>query len=143
MKHIGETHKHIHALPCYTSLAKKKGGPVKIPNQNLRIPGPTPCPDEIMELMSSPMINHRGPEFKDLLFSVTDRLKRVFQTDNDLYVLTASGTGALEASLVNTLSPRRRSHRRRHRLLRQPLRRHGRRRRRFRHPPRFPVGRRR
>ena len=78
---------------------------MKIPNQNLRIPGPTPCPEDIMELMSSPMINHRGPEFKDLLFSVTDRLKRVFQTDNDLYVLTASGTGALEASLVNTLSP--------------------------------------
>ncbi len=75
------------------------------PKQNLRIPGPTPCPDDIMELMSSPMINHRGPEFKELLFSVTDRLKRVFQTENDLYVLTASGTGALEASLVNTLSP--------------------------------------
>ena len=78
---------------------------MNIPKQNLRIPGPTPCPEDIMELMSSPMINHRGPEFKDLLFSVTDRLKRVFQTDNDLYVLTASGTGALEASLVNTLSP--------------------------------------
>ena len=78
---------------------------MKIPNQNLRIPGPTPCPEDIMELMSSPMINHRGPEFKTLLFSVTDRLKRVFQTANDLYVLTASGTGALEASLVNTLSP--------------------------------------
>ena len=78
---------------------------MKIPKQNLRIPGPTPCPDEIMELMSSPMINHRGPEFKELLYSVTDRLKRVFQTGNDLYILTASGTGALEASLVNTLSP--------------------------------------
>ncbi len=78
---------------------------MNIPKQNLRIPGPTPCPEEIMELMSSPMINHRGPEFKELLFSVTDRLKQVFQTGNDLYVLTASGTGALEASLVNTLSP--------------------------------------
>ncbi len=78
---------------------------MKIPKQNLRIPGPTPCPDEIMELMSSPMINHRGPEFKELLYSVTERLKRVFQTGNDLYILTASGTGALEASLVNTLSP--------------------------------------
>ena len=78
---------------------------MKIPNQNLRIPGPTPCPEDIMALMSSPMINHRGPEFKTLLYSVTDRLKRVFQTGNDLYVLTASGTGALEASLVNTLSP--------------------------------------
>ena len=78
---------------------------MNIPKQNLRIPGPTPCPEEIMELMSSPMINHRGPEFKELLFSVTDRLKKVFQTGNDLYILTASGTGALEASLVNTLSP--------------------------------------
>ena len=77
---------------------------MNIPRQNLRIPGPTPCPEEIMELMSSPMINHRGPEFKELLFSVTDRLKQVFQTGNDLYILTASGTGALEASLVNTLS---------------------------------------
>ena len=78
---------------------------MNIPKQNLRIPGPTPCPEDIMELMSSPMINHRGPEFKEILFSVTDRLKKVFQTDNDLYILTASGTGALEASLVNTLSP--------------------------------------
>ena len=78
---------------------------MNIPKQNLRIPGPTPCPEEIMELMSSPMINHRGPEFKELLFSVTERLKQVFQTGNDLYILTASGTGALEASLVNTLSP--------------------------------------
>ena len=78
---------------------------MNIPKQNLRIPGPTPCPEEIMELMSSPMINHRGPEFKELLFSVTARLKQVFQTGNDLYILTASGTGALEASLVNTLSP--------------------------------------
>lgn len=78
---------------------------MNIPKQNLRIPGPTPCPEDIMELMSSPMINHRGPEFKELLFSVTDRLKQVFQTGNDLYILTASGTGALEASLVNTLSP--------------------------------------
>lgn len=78
---------------------------MNIPRQNLRIPGPTPCPEEIMELMSSPMINHRGPEFKELLFSVTDRLKQVFQTGNDLYILTASGTGALEAAVVNTLSP--------------------------------------
>ncbi len=78
---------------------------MNIPKQNLRIPGPTPCPEEIMELMSRPMINHRGPEFKELLFSVTERLKQVFQTGNDLYILTASGTGALEASLVNTLSP--------------------------------------
>ena len=78
---------------------------MKIPRQNLRIPGPVPCPADVMAVLANPMINHRGPEFKDLLSSVTSRLKRVFMTTNDLYILTGSGTGALEASLVNTLSP--------------------------------------
>ena len=73
--------------------------------QNLRIPGPTPCPPEIMSALTGPMINHRGPEFKEILYGVTEKLKRVFMTDNDVYILTASGTGALEAALVNTLSP--------------------------------------
>ena len=72
---------------------------------NLRIPGPIPVPDDILEAMSGPMINHRGPEFKDILFRVTDRLKQVFETKHDVYVLTASGTGAMEAAIVNTLSP--------------------------------------
>ncbi len=51
------------------------------------------------------MINHRGPEFAEILHDVTARLKRVFQTTNDLFVLTSSGTGGLEAAVVNTLSP--------------------------------------
>jgi len=78
---------------------------VKIPRQNLRTPGPTPCPDEVMEAMGSPMINHRGPEFKELILSVTEKLKQVFMTQERLYILTASGTGSLEAAVVNTLSP--------------------------------------
>ncbi len=78
---------------------------MKIPKQNLRIPGPAPCPPDVLEAMSGAMINHRGPEFKALIHSATERLKRVFMTANDLYILTASGTGALEASLVNTLAP--------------------------------------
>ena len=77
----------------------------KIAQQNLRTPGPTPIPDDIMEEMSLPMINHRGPEFKELIEATTDGLKQVFMTTNDLYILTASGTGALESSVVNTLSP--------------------------------------
>ena len=72
---------------------------------NLRIPGPIPVPDDILHEMSRPMINHRGPEFKDMLFRVTDRLKQVFDTADDVYILTASGTGAMEAAVVNTLSP--------------------------------------
>ena len=72
---------------------------------NLRTPGPIPVPDEILEAMSDPMINHRGPEFKELLYRTTGRLKQVFETEGDVYIMTASGTGAMEAAIVNTLSP--------------------------------------
>ena len=72
---------------------------------NLRIPGPIPVPDDILHEMSRPMINHRGPEFKEMLYRVSDRLKQVFDTRENIYILTASGTGALEAAVVNTLSP--------------------------------------
>ena len=72
---------------------------------NLRIPGPIPVPDDILEEMSEPMINHRGPEYKDLLFRTTDRLKQVFETTGDVWVITSSGSGAMEAAIVNTLSP--------------------------------------
>ena len=71
----------------------------------LRIPGPTPVPDEVLQAMAKQMINHRGPEFVQLLNDVTAKLKQIFQTKNDLLVLTASGTGGLEAAIVNTLSP--------------------------------------
>ena len=72
---------------------------------NLRIPGPIPVPDEILEEMGRPMINHRGPEFKEILFRITERLKAVYATDGDMYVITGSGSGAMEAAIVNTLSP--------------------------------------
>ena len=72
---------------------------------NLRIPGPIPVPDDILEEMSGPMINHRGPKYKEILFRVTDRLKQVFDTRGDVWILTSSGTGAVEAAIVNTLSP--------------------------------------
>jgi aspartate aminotransferase-like enzyme len=71
----------------------------------LRIPGPTPCPPEVLEAMGWPMINHRGPEYKRMLHEVTDELKQVFQTKGDVYILTGSGTGGLEAAAVNVLSP--------------------------------------
>ena len=72
---------------------------------NLRIPGPIPVPDDILKEMSGPMINHRGTEYKELLVNATDRLKRIFETQGDVWILTASGTGAMEAAIVNTLSP--------------------------------------
>ena len=72
---------------------------------NLRIPGPIPVNDDILEAMGTPMINHRGAEFKEILYSTTDRLKKVFSTRNDVYIITGSGTAAMEAAVVNTLSP--------------------------------------
>ena len=71
----------------------------------LRIPGPTPCPPQALQAMGRQMINHRGPEFGKILSSITGKLQQVFQTKGDVFVLTASGTGGLEAAVVNTLSP--------------------------------------
>jgi aspartate aminotransferase-like enzyme len=71
----------------------------------LRIPGPTPCPPQALEAMGRQMINHRGEEFGQILDSITAKLKQAFQTKGDVFVLTASGTGGLEAAIVNTLSP--------------------------------------
>ena len=71
----------------------------------LRIPEPTPIPEEVLQAGAKQMINHRGPEFIALINDVTDKLKQLFQTKNDLFLLTASGTGGLEAAIVNTLSP--------------------------------------
>ena len=71
----------------------------------LRIPGPTPIPDEILQTMTRQMINHRGPQFAEMLHKATDILKAMFQTKGDVFLLTCSGTGGMEAAIVNTLSP--------------------------------------
>ena len=71
----------------------------------LRIPGPTPCPPQALQAMGRQMISHRGGEFGKILDSITGKLKQAFQTRGDVFVLTASGTGGLEAAVVNTLSP--------------------------------------
>jgi len=71
----------------------------------LRVPGPTPCPPQALQAMGRQMVNHRGREFAGILNSVTTKLKQVFQTEGDVFILTSSGTGGLEAAVVNTLSP--------------------------------------
>jgi aspartate aminotransferase-like enzyme len=73
--------------------------------EQLRIPGPTPCPREVLQAMSRQMINHRGPQFAQILNDVTAKLKEIFQTRGDVFLLTGSGTGGLETAIVNTLSP--------------------------------------
>ncbi len=73
--------------------------------ENLRIPGPTPCPTDVLQAMTKQMINHRGGEFGQILNGVTANLKQLFQTKGDVFLLTSSGTGGLEAAIVNALSP--------------------------------------
>jgi alanine-glyoxylate transaminase / serine-glyoxylate transaminase / serine-pyruvate transaminase len=71
----------------------------------LQIPGPTNVPDRVLRAIDSPTIDHRGPEFAELGKSVLEGMRRVFKTRGDVVIYPASGTGAWEAALVNTLSP--------------------------------------
>jgi aspartate aminotransferase-like enzyme len=71
----------------------------------LRVPGPTPCPPEVLKAGARQMINHRGGEFHEIITQVTEDMKKVFQTKNDVLLLTGSGTGGLESAVVNLLSP--------------------------------------
>lgn len=73
--------------------------------QNLRIPGPTPLPDRVREAGSWQMVNHRGPEFKALFGRVSSKLQTAFETSNEVLITGSSGTGGLEAAVVNHLSP--------------------------------------
>ncbi len=71
----------------------------------LQIPGPTNIPEPILNAMHRPAINHRGAEFTALLNRCIDGLKEIFRTSNDVLLFPGSGTGGLEAAVVNSLSP--------------------------------------
>lgn len=70
----------------------------------LLTPGPTPLPPQVCEAQAKPIIHHRTPQFQAILKEVTEGLKYVFQTSGDVFILTSSGTGAMEAAVVNLLS---------------------------------------
>ncbi len=71
----------------------------------LQIPGPSPVPDRILKAMAMPVLDHRGPEFQKLGHRVLDGIKTIFKTKGPVIIYPASGTGAWEAALANTLSP--------------------------------------
>eukprot|EP01037_Dinobryon_pediforme_P010665 gene10665-10737_t len=71
----------------------------------LQIPGPTNVPDKVLQAIAEPTIDHRGPAFAELGFSVLAGMQRMFQTAGPVIIYPASGTGAWEAAMVNTLSP--------------------------------------
>ncbi len=73
--------------------------------QFVQIPGPTNVPDRVLRAISRPTIDHRGPEFSRMTAEVIEGLKEIFKTSFEVVIFPSSGTGAWEASLVNTLSP--------------------------------------
>lgn len=70
----------------------------------LLTPGPTPLPPQVLEAMARPIIHHRTPQFQAVLKEAFEGLKYVFATKNDVFILAASGTGAMEAAVANLLS---------------------------------------
>ncbi len=70
----------------------------------LLTPGPTPLPPQVLEAMSRPIIHHRTPAFQAILKEATEGLKYVFQTTSDVFIISSSGTGAMEGALINLLS---------------------------------------
>src|SRR5260221_10607777 len=76
-----------------------------IPVQNLRIPGPTPVPAEVLEEMTQPLMNPRGTQFAAILRRVTARFQYFFQTPSPVLTYPASGTGGQEAAVANLFSP--------------------------------------
>lgn len=69
--------------------------------QLLMIPGPTNMPREVLQALSLPAVGHRTPEFSEVIKEVTVSLKKIYHTKNDLFILTSSGTGAMEAAVAN------------------------------------------
>ncbi|MDQ2872310.1 MAG: aminotransferase class V-fold PLP-dependent enzyme, partial [Candidatus Eremiobacteraeota bacterium] len=70
----------------------------------LFIPGPVAVAEPVLAATSKPMIDHRGPEFSELVRSLTERLRPIFGTSNDIVFLGCSGTGGLEAAIASTFS---------------------------------------
>jgi len=68
-------------------------------------PGPTPVPPEVLLAQGSPLVYHRGPGYGDLLREVTESLKKIFRTNNDVLIFASSGTGGLESAVANLFSP--------------------------------------
>ena len=79
--------------------------PIPTGRHFLQIPGPTNVPDRVLRAMDMPTMDHRGPEFAELTLEVLEGIKQVFKTAADVVIYPASGTGAWEAALTNTLSP--------------------------------------
>ncbi|MBI5078822.1 alanine--glyoxylate aminotransferase family protein [Candidatus Saganbacteria bacterium] len=77
----------------------------KMIKYNLMIPGPTPIPTRVLSAMNHDMIGHRGPLFSAVMKEVMEGLRWAYETKNEIFIYPSSGTGGMEAAVVNTLSP--------------------------------------
>ena len=68
-------------------------------------PGPTPVPPEVLSALAEPVVHHRAPRFTEILKQVVAGMKYIYQTENDIIVYAASGTGAMESAVVNVVNP--------------------------------------
>jgi aspartate aminotransferase-like enzyme len=75
------------------------------PKRRLLTPGPTAVPPDVLAALAEPVLHHRGPDFKQVFARVRGRLRQVFRTENEVLLLTASGSGAFESAVANLLSP--------------------------------------
>ena len=78
---------------------------MKAIKKRLLTPGPTMVPERVLEALSRPVLYHRSPEFKEIFLDTRERLKRLFRTNGEVLILTSSGTGAMEAAVVNLFKP--------------------------------------
>jgi aspartate aminotransferase-like enzyme len=74
-------------------------------NYRLRLPGPTAVPERVRQAIAAPMLNHRGPEFRAIFAEVEERIKPLLGTSNPVLFFSSSGTGVMEASLINAVAP--------------------------------------
>ena len=97
---------HIHKLLLNAAVSRTRM--IKYVNMQekelLMIPGPTPVPESVLQAMAKHPIGHRSPGFSKIFMNATEKLQWLGQTKNDVFIYTASGTGAMEAAIANTIN---------------------------------------
>jgi aspartate aminotransferase-like enzyme len=88
-----------------TDAFHRVGDAIEPSGYRLRLPGPTPVPERVRRALAEQVLNHRGPEFREILSEVESSVKKVLRTESDVALFASSGTGGMEASLANTLDP--------------------------------------
>src|SRR5665811_2029476 len=101
----GALHLCPHASPATAPGLEPPRKDDKMQKRFLITPGPTPVPPEVLSALSEPVVHHRAPSFTEILKQVVAGLKHIYQTENDIIVLAASGTGAMESAVVNVVNP--------------------------------------